>query len=499
MTSHPEPSMSTDNDQPQIPSPVAGASGQPPGPTSRWRWPLRFALIAILILLSVRLVAGYAAQSRVRQVSDRIIDSGDSLRFSTFAPPDVAAGENATDFLEAAGLLLESEASEPSSTFAGEFHQRWREIDLKRRPVTLEDLALFHRVIDGHELVLRTLDEGMSRERARWDVDYFSPDPATLDIPNLIKRLKLSQLLRARARLAVDDDRQRDAWHDVARIFRLAGWLAEEMPTIIHALVARSVAWQGLMTARELAQIAPPDSEATARVLAEARRWDPQAIHSRAMRAERAALATTMANEGSWHDLVASLGPTRLNLGPWPVDFSYGGLATSWPFRPWIYWNLAAYLEAMTREIEICESPADQRPSGRQRHYTNQNSLPRWAALARRVLPDLLDACNRRDILIADFDLMEIAFRLAEHHRQTGSYPEALDQLVDVPGPDPFSGNPYRYRQSTDNAVVYSIAGNRTDDDGMPPTPANEQLPATKSMLEVDSGDLVWRLRPIGP
>ncbi len=141
MTSHPEPSTSTDHDKPQAPSPITGASGKPPGPTSRWRRLLRFALMVILILLAVRLVAGYAAQARLKQVADRVTASGESLRFTDFAPPDVAAGENATDFLEAAGLLLESVASERDAALADEFHQRLREIDLQRRPVTPEDLA----------------------------------------------------------------------------------------------------------------------------------------------------------------------------------------------------------------------------------------------------------------------------------------------------------------------------------------------------------------------
>ena len=499
MTSHPEPSMPTDPDKPQAPAPTTGAGGKPPGPTSRWRRLLRFALMMILLLLAVRLVVGYTAQARLKQVTDRITASGESLRFADFAPPDVATGENATDFLEAAGLLLDAEASEQDATLADEFHQRLREIDQRRQPVTPEDLALFRRVVDSHDLVLRILDEGMSRERARFDVDYFTHDPASLNIPNLIKRLQLSRLLRARAWLAVDDDRPEDAWHEVARIFRLAGWLAEEMPTVIHAVVARAVAQQGLMTARDIVRIAPPAPEEMSQVLAQARRWDPRATHARVLRAERAAMATTLLNEDSWHQLVASLGPARLNLGPWPVDFYFGSVLTSWPFRPWIYWNVTAYIAAMTQQIEICEIPTYQRPAGRREHFADIAVVPKWATLARNVMPNLLESCTRRDLLIADFDLMEIAFRLAEQHRETGDYPPVLDHLADATGRDPFSGEPYRYRLEAGSAVVYSIAGNRTDDGGTPPTPGTDQMPATKPMLELDSGDLVWRLEPAAP
>ncbi len=127
--------------------------------------------------------------------------------------------------------------------------------------------------------------------------------------------------------------------------------------------------------------------------------------------------------------------------------------------------------------------------------------FPRWRTLVRLALLALLVLAAVRDLLVAGLDLMEIAFRLEEHRRETGSYPPALDLLSDVPAVDPFSGEPYRYRLDEDGAVVYSVAGNRTDDGGTPPAPggASSTPGSTTSTPELHAGDLVWRLPVTAP
>lgn len=480
MSSHPETLTSSDIPNQRI---------------SRWRGVLRLALVAILILLAIRLLAGYIVQTQLKRAGERVTAAGESLRYLDFAPPDIAIGDNATEFLEAAGNLMTAgkSASSGSPPIEDLSHQRLREIDHARLQVTSEDLELFRQAVDHHALVLQVLDEGMSRERARFDVNYSSRTPATLDIPNLLRRMKLGGLMRARVQLAIDGDRPDDAWREVAKIFRMAGWLAEEMPTLIHSIVAQAIARQGLEAAHDVLQVAPPSTETAAMVLAQARRWDPRAVHARSLEAERAAIVSTLRYKDGWRELVGAIPPARLDLGPWPLDVSYEGVLMSWPFRPWVDWNITVYIEAMTRQIEACEPPAYQRPLNLENLFGEHFWPSRWAVLARQALPNMLESCAKRDSLVAGLDLMEIAFRLAEHRQETSRYPPDLNNLENVPTLDPFSGEPYRYRREAGGAMVYSVAGNRADDGGTPPV-----SDGTRPAPELDTGDLVWYL-PAAP
>ncbi len=481
-------STSADVDPKNVdPKDVAPKIG-PAGRLRRWRILLRLTLAGILTLLVLHLAVGWAARARLRQARERVASEGQSLSFRNFVPPDVAESENATNFLEAAGLLLAAKEQPEGEALAGELYLRLREIDSRRVAAGLEDLELFRRAVDRYNLALRILDEGMMRERARFDVPYYVSDPATLEIPNLLHRLRLSGLLRARARLAVAGDRPADAWRDVAKIFRLAGWLAEEMPTLIHAIIANTVARQGLAAVDSLMRIAPPTAGEMDLLVAEARRWDPAATFKRALQAERAAMFVSLLDDSGWETLGGNIAPLRLNLGPVPLDIDYGGVLTSWP--SWNYWNAALYSDAMTEMIAACEPPAFQRQDDLSERFV-ELLPPRSAILAHIVLPNFSESCGRRDALVATLDLMEIAFRLEHHRREAGGYPASLDLLADLPAVDPFSGGPYRYRLDDGGAVVYSVGGNRIDDGATPPATAG-----TEPAPELHDGDIVWRLAP---
>ncbi len=439
-------------------------------PLSRRHSLLRWALATILALATLHLLAGFAARGRLRQAQERAGAQGHSLKYRDFAPPDVTPGENATDFVEAAVLLLpaqRSTESPASATLADELTRRLDEIDRRGAALTPEDLALFRRAVDRYEVALRVLDEGMLLERARFDVDYSWSVPASLEIPNLLARHRLAGLLRARARLALDDGRPEDAYREAAKIFRLAGWCAQEMPTLIQVLIATQIAQRAMATTYELMQLAPPSAEARTHLLASARQWDPRQIYDRSLAAERAATFSTLLDERAWDDLERTF----------PRPFR----------RPWIHWNAAVFSDAMTDLIAACTPPAYLRQAGREH---GRRYLPaRWATLARRMLPNFLQACGKRDALVARLDLMEIAFALEGYREQAGGFPPALDRLADIPATDPFSGQPYRYHLDTRTAAVYSIAGNGVDDGGTPPPPES-----MKSAPELIEGDIVWSL-----
>ncbi len=472
MQEQPVPSTSTDSEH--------RSPRDPERKPRRWRTVLRFTLVTLLALLVLYLAAAWAARSRLRQARERVASQGQSLRFSDFAAADVADGENASDFLESAGLLLESlrRDAEGGTTVADELYERFREIDRQREAVTAEDIELFRRAVAAGDLVLGVLDEGMERQRARWDVAYYTRNPAAIEIPNLLRRLRLVPLLRARAWLALEDGRPADAYREVGKVYRFSGWLAGETPLLIHTLFGTMIARQALATTEALMQHAPPTAAEMAHLRVEARRWDPRQTYGRALAAERAATFTTLLDQRSWRVLASEVAPLPLT----------SGMARA-ALGPWMHANAAAYSDAMTDLIEACEPPAYRRREGRPGRFGELFLPPKWAALARMVMPNLMASCGKRDVLVATLDLMEIAFRLEEHRMATGGYPPSLDVLGDLPAVDPFSGGPYRYRPHAGVAAIYSVGGNGADDGGTPPPPGG-----MKSVPELHEGDIVWRL-----
>lgn len=144
----------------------------------------------------------------------------------------------------------------------------------------------------------------------------------------------------------------------------------------------------------------------------------------------------------------------------------------------------------MTELAADCRRPAFDRPAvvghpGRlEAHYP----VPAWAPLTRRLLNEnLIEACIKRDYALASLDQMEIAFRLAEQRRSSGSYPPTLEGLGAIPI-DPFSGEPYAYRLTASGAILYSFGMDR-DDDGGEPHPR-----VGKDYWDRYQGDLVWFL-----
>lgn len=71
------------------------------------------------------------------------------------------------------------------------------------------------------------------------------------------------------------------------------------------------------------------------------------------------------------------------------------------------------------------------------------------------------------------YDAARAAIALEQYRRNTGNWPERLDQLTSdllpaVP-PDRFDGKPIKYRLTDDRPVLYSIGVDRVDDGGTPP------------------------------
>jgi hypothetical protein len=465
----------------------------PPSPKRRsWaRLLLRGVLALILTLGVLDLVALQLARGAWRRAEERVAAEGSSLDFYVLLPETPTPAENAHGYLEAAGQILKA-LDEPwrqdsNETLHQALRRRQREIRYSGKKNTAEDLAFFRRGVEHFRPVLDVIDAALPVERAHFDLDRQVPI-IDVPIPDLLVRLRISDLLEARARLAVAEGRGDEAWRDVYAMFRLATWTSQEMPTGIHQLVATAfVHWATLEAMALLRTVVPVQGEMED-ILAEARRWDPSATYDFYLESDRAVFVTSLLDERVHASWMAS-GSRESDLpqsrvAPWLL---------SPPLRPWLHWNVAAYSDAMTKLSADCRQPAYRREKvvGEPGRWDELYPVPRWAALARSILSETVeayfDACNKRDQTLADVDLMEIAFRLEDHRRRSGSYPSSLDALEGIPSQDPFSGGPYVYRLTKGGAVVYSVGRNRSDDGGTPP-------PYTKYVENRKLGDVVWRL-----
>jgi hypothetical protein len=101
--------------------------------------------------------------------------------------------------------------------------------------------------------------------------------------------------------------------------------------------------------------------------------------------------------------------------------------------------------------------------------------LYRRSLLTRYMIAGSLPAVVRhhetiRSTYVAELRLTRVTLALVAFEAEHGRYPEALadlvpDYLSEVPS-DPFAKGPLRYRPEEGGAVVYSVGGNLSDEDG---------------------------------
>ncbi len=159
---------------------------------------------------------------------------------------------------------------------------------------------------------------------------------------------------------------------------------------------------------------------------------------------------------------------------------------TSFSFRPYVRLAAVAYCDGMTRVMQDSEPPAFQRGPDLEDEEFFQRYCPGiFSFPTRSNLSYFFRLSNRRDILLAQLDLLALGFRLEDHRRESGAYPDRLDKLSGPELVDPFSGEPYCYRTEDGGYLLYSVAGNRKDDGGQP----------AHKPWKNQEGDLVWRIR----
>jgi len=110
-----------------------------------------------------------------------------------------------------------------------------------------------------------------------------------------------------------------------------------------------------------------------------------------------------------------------------------------------------------------------------------------WNILAWMLMPTFTTAQLRYIKCICDHEALRVNVALRLYRAEHGEYPAALaavvpDYLEELP-PDPFSGEPFRYRREGEGWLLWSV-GEDGDDDGA--------LEAERRWGQED-GDIVYR------
>ncbi len=151
---------------------------------------------------------------------------------------------------------------------------------------------------------------------------------------------------------------------------------------------------------------------------------------------------------------------------------------TSWLARPWINREERIHADGMNELPSIAALPYyEALPAlGRNEHVASY-TLYAWVAMS--VMPSWFSALARSE---AQLDLMRIGLTLERIRAEDGAYPDTLSAISsrlggEVPV-DPFTGNPYNYRQDGSTFTLYSVGVNRQDDG---------------ARHDYVNGDIVWR------
>ena len=485
MTDTRTPSNTTppDSDQPGLDPPESNPSAvQHPRPVGRWfqkrwlqkRW-LRRTLVVALVLGVVLATASFIADQTLASAIEQRAGNR-SLDFDDYVPAPLGEDVvNASEYLEAAARIshghtqLGSVVTGRTPKDLAELQERVRSLLQTGERPSAEDVESFRSVVARHDLLLDILERAFDTAvEAHFAANYQDPIQEIL-IPNLLIRLQYSHLLWARGEVALADGRTDDAWDDAGKIFRMAHWHGEEMPTLIHALIGRAIASRGFELVQRASTTGPPSAATRARILEEAHRSNPRALFHRAFGAEQAGNAETILE-------AQALEGTGLSFPNWLLG---------WPLSPIEIYrrlNAAAYVEHASRRFEHCEQTT---------HAQDASAMdalepPGWAHIARLLIFDCTSTSHKRDMWIAQLDMLDLAMELEAVRESTGEYPQTLDGLESASAVDPFSGEGYRYRRDGGGYVLYSLSVNGVDDGGARPG-INE-----RERLDFEQGDLPW-------
>ena len=426
----------------------------------RRRWLRRIGwtlLVLVAFVVVVRVVAGYITQHMLNGRLEALRASGERLRMSELAPPEVSPERNAAVLYVQAFAVLDL-LPERSKL-------RTSDLISTKKPLTPAELDEARSLLAEAKDALRLLHEGAAHPECRYAVPYDNNAVSTVLFSHHSRLGAAQRLLALSVHVDLAEGKADAAAQDCLDMLRLAESTRNE-PLVISMFLEfayRQLAGKCLEAVLDRSE---PSRDILARAAAMLSAEDDRERRLLANRGERCMgielFETILRDPGT-----ASQIPGENLAGSGVL-----GSALAWVFRPVIVADFLTYLDAMGRYQRLA-------------HLPFHESRPQVRALADEVegLTGVVHPFSR--FMVSNIDeqhkaaawsgarreCARVAVALRLHRLARGTYPDALAALVpeflsELPK-DPMTGTNLLYRREGQGFVVYSIGLNGKDDGGL--------------------------------
>jgi hypothetical protein len=458
-------------------------------------------VLAVLVVLGLAtyFVTNVTAGRELERELSLIRQRGEPLTLAEAAPAPVPDDQNAALVYERAFQHLprledgpmgqgrrEQQLTRQDEKVLGDFFSAKPEV---RSSVTM---AQIRQTLAGTEDALALARQAAAMPGCRFPVDWEAGAGALF--PHYPKLRSLARLLAAHAVVSAQDGRSGEAVADLEAVVGLAHHCGE--PVLIGQLIQYACLSVGCEALRQVLEGGSLDEE--------------QARH----------LAQTLAQVDLYGPLERAL-MTERTFGLWGFDLwrrdsqqllsVVQGTEDDRPFFPDRIGEIvmrcapiskmdeAFYLRYMAEKVAL----ARQHRHIPQPGLSPEEDIPRYALISHIITPVFDSVHNKRDETIARLRLAQWALALDVYHQQHGRYPDGLqeaDALLDWGLlHDPFTEQPFVYRQQGGGYLLYSVGVNGRDDEGevdrsrqSAPSLSRSGLPPRYVPFPPD--DIAWRV-----
>lgn len=341
-------------------------------------------------------------------------------------------------------------------------------------------LARIRRYLAAQAEVLPLLHKAAEREGCKFSLDF--DKGMGMLLPHLAKLRQAARLLALEAIERTESGKADDAADSLFACLR-AGEALRQEPILVSTLVRIAITTTAANQAERWASRAKPTPAALARLqaafaaAADARMIDNAMVGERCFGIDAYQTHVLAADR---RKMLAALGegdppfPLAVNLIP----------------RAYFKMDMCHYLDIMNHYVASARKPYPENFLAGARISRQQldAKIPRHYVVARVILPALAGVFTAGQQHMARCESARTALAALRYRAKHGRLPAALADMVPefIPAvpPDPFDGQPIRYRAEAAGLTVYSVGENLKDDAG-----ATEQPPGGKPL------DIGFRIR----
>lgn len=435
------------------------------------------AAVVLLIHTILLVVSGIALRNARRE----LVRDGRPMSFEELLPEPVPASENGAPLYSAAFSLLKSKTSDakiiPSrvdvenrtlGTQVIHTILAYQKEDSAENTKALEQLLADPLV----QQYLSLIEQAAERPYCNFELQY--DETGLLLVPHVSDLLDVSKILRAKSLLEARRGDTDQAWKAFRTGLKTTEALRNE-PLLISMLVQNAMLKGQLHTLYQIYDLAPPSEESE--------RFAEDFL-TQAFDASK--FAWIVDSERLQMEKLFDNHPTTINrhksyptLRKWIEQF------LAW-YRPAIQFDHALYLRTLNKVAKEAAQPYWS-ISPEERFEFDKDFA--WYNVMARIVSPIWDGIQ---VSVTETSAQTVIARtwlaLKQHKAKHGVYPNTLEEIdpqyLPESLPDPFTGQPLKYRREDDGFVVYSLGENLLDDHGVEKNADNRVSKAY---------DIVWR------